>query len=266
MSKDIPVVILCGGRGTRLQEETELRPKPLVEIGGKPILWHIMKHYSAYGFKRFILCLGYKKEMIKDYFLNYHYRNSDLTLRLADSTPKGVTIHRKSSQVEDWEVTLADTGDEAMTGARIYRIQPYLKSDTFMLTYGDGVSNVDLDKLVKLHKKEGRIATLTAVRAPGRFGEITLNGHATARFEEKPAGTQNRINGGFFVADKKIFKYLNDNDGCIFEREPLERLSKENQLAAYPHDGFWQCMDTLRDVENLRELWNSGKAKWKTWD
>lgn len=250
------VVILCGGRGTRLGPATDVTPKPLVPIGGRPILWHIMAHYAAYGFRRFILCLGYRGEMIRDYFLNYYYHNNDFTLRLDGGVPR-VTPHLKD--VIDWEVTCADTGASAQTGARVRRIQPYLTSPYFLCTYGDGVSDVDLHALVRFHQAHGRIATVTGVHPPARFGELVLDGDVrVSEFAEKPhlgprAG-HGYVSGGFFVFNRDIFQYLDDGDDCVLERGPLERLAAEGELQVFKHQGFWQCMDTPADREMLDKL------------
>ncbi len=254
-------VILCGGMGTRLREETEFRPKPLVEIGGKPILWHIMKIYSHYGIKDFVLCLGYRGSMIKEYFLNYQLMNNDFTLRLhSHAEPQ---IHGSDLQ-EAWTITFADTGLEAMTGARVKRIQPYISEDHFMLTYGDGVSNLNITKLWEFHKQHGKIGTVTGVRPSSRYGELAVEGCLVKDFSEKPASGDGLISGGFFVFQRRFFDYLSDDDGCVLEREPLERLCRDGQLMSYPHPGFWHCMDTFRDFLALNDLWKRGAA-WKVW-
>lgn len=254
------VVLLAGGTGTRLSEETSLRPKPMVEIGGKPILWHIMKIYSSFGFNDFIVCLGYKGYMIKEYFINYFYHQSDLTINLKENK---INIH--SSKSEPWTITLVDTGLDTLTGGRIKRIESYIDNQTFMLTYGDGLSNVNLKKLYEFHKKSNKYATLTSVQPTGRFGALSLdeNDNVTS-FQEKPKGDGAWINGGFFVLEPEIFNYLKD-DFTIWEREPLENLAKEGQLNAYKHNGFWKPMDTLRDKQELEDMWNN-KAEWKLWD
>ncbi len=256
------VVILCGGLGTRLRGETEFRPKPLVEIGNKPILWHIMKIYSHYGFKDFILCLGYKGEMIKEYFLNYTFRNNDFTIKL-DVNNK-ILLHNKN--YEGWTVTLVDTGQNAQTGARIKRIEKYITEDLFMVTYGDGVANINIRHLVKFHKKHGKIGTVTGVHPSSRFGELVIKSNQVIEFSEKPQIREGFINGGFFVFNKKFFQYLKDDDNCYLEREPLEKLAKDGQLYAYLHHGFWQCMDTQRELEILQQLWSSEKCPWKVWE
>jgi glucose-1-phosphate cytidylyltransferase len=253
------VAILAGGLGTRLQEETTVRPKPMVEVGGRPILWHIMKMYYRFGFRDFVVALGYKGEMIKDYFLNYRARASNLTVSLADGT---VAVGDGSS--EDWTVELLDTGHETMTGGRVKRILEHVGRQTLMLTYGDGVANVDLAGLLAFHRAQGRLATVTAVRPPARFGGITLDGDAVARFEEKPQVGEGWINGGFFVLEPGVADYV-PGDQTVFEREPLERLARDHQLSAFRHDGFWQCMDTLRDVRLLESLWATGEAPWRVW-
>jgi glucose-1-phosphate cytidylyltransferase len=255
------VVILCGGLGTRLSEETQVRPKPMVEIGGKPILWHIMKIYSHFGFNDFTLCLGYKGYIIKEYFANYYLHQSDVTFDIANNSMK---IHQNYS--EPWKVTLVDTGDSTMTGGRVKRVIPYLENKTFMLTYGDGLGNVDIQSLLQFHKKNGRQATVTSVQPVGRFGAIDLDEKNQVRsFKEKPVGDGAWINGGFFVLEPEVLGYL-VGDQTVFEREPLEKLSKESQLVAFKHSGFWQPMDTLRDKTWLEELWQTGKAPWKIWE
>ncbi len=251
------VVILAGGLGTRLGEETAVRPKPMVEIGGQPILWHIMSQYARYGHKDFLIALGYKGEVIKDYFLNYYFRRSDLTVDLATGE---VQTHRTGR--EDWRVQLIDTGPDTMTGGRLKRLAPHLRDETFMLTYGDGVSDVDLDALVAFHRDHGRSATVTAVRPPARFGALDFLGEQVIRFEEKPQAGDGWINGGYFVFEPKVLSYL-DGDRTLLEREPMDRLTARGQLMAYWHDGFWQCMDTLRDVKYLERLWSEGDAPWR---
>jgi glucose-1-phosphate cytidylyltransferase len=251
------IVILCGGLGTRLSEETQLKPKPMVEIGGRPILWHIMKIYERFGFGDFVLALGYKGDSIKDYFLNYHARKSDLTIELASNS-----VTYKNPLVEGWTVTMADTGANTMTGGRLLRLSEIVKpSGTFLLTYGDGVSDVDLSRLLDFHKSHGRLATVTAVRPPVRFGELSISDGRVTSFEEKPQAREGWINGGFFVFEPAIFDYI-DGDGTMLERQPLERMAREGELMAYLHGGFWQCMDTLRDKHLLEELWGSGTAPW----
>ena len=253
------VVILAGGLGTRLLEETEVKPKPMVEIGGRPILWHILKHYAHHGFKEFLIALGYKGEVIKQYFLNYCSLNGDMTVSLAQGQ-----VERHGGVHDDWTVRLLDTGLETSTGGRLKRLEPWLKDGTFMVTYGDGVSNVDLQNLVKFHQSQGCVATVTAVRPPARFGGLIFDGDLVADFTEKPQVGEGWINGGFMVFEPAVFGYL-DNDSSILEREGLERLAKDRQLAAYKHDRFWQCMDTLRDKRLLERLWQEGQAPWKVW-
>jgi len=255
------VVILCGGLGTRLREETEFRPKPMVPIGNRPILWHIMKFYASFGFKEFVLCLGYKSEMIKEYFFNYQRHSSDVTLRLGD-TPE-ITYHTKHSE-EDWQVTLLDTGLTTQTGGRVRRALAHIPDDEFLLTYGDGVCNVPVPDLIKYHRAQGGIATLTAVRPSGRFGELTLNEGAVTSFREKPDTETGYVNGGFFVLNKKIGDYLT-GDTSIFEFDALPKVAAAGKLHAYRHDDFWQCMDNLREMEMLNKLWADGKAPWKVW-
>ena len=256
------VVILCGGMGTRLREETEYRPKPLVEIGGRPVLWHIMKIYSHCGFNDFILCLGYKGAMIKEYFLNYRLMNSDFTLRL--DSGREPEFHRPL-QNDQWTITFADTGADAMTGARVKRIERYITGDYFMLTYGDGVADLDICRLWEFHLAHGKIGTVTGVHPLSRYGELSLQGTLVNEFNEKPLDQAGFISGGFFVFHRRFFDYLTDDDGCTLEREPLEALTREGQLAGYLHHGFWHCMDTYRDFTRLNELWKMG-APWKVWE
>lgn len=255
------VVILCGGLGTRLREETEFRPKPMVPVGERPVLWHIMKTYAHHGHKDFVLCLGYKGEAIKDYFRNYQWNTSDVTLRLG-AKPQ-IKYHTQHSE-EDWTVTMIDTGQNTMTGGRIKRVLPYIKDDTFLLTYGDGVTDSDINASIKFHRKQGKLLTMTAVQPPGRFGDLEIKDGKVTAFKEKPERQSGFINGGFFVADRRIGKYLTD-DTCVFENEPLDKLAAEKQIVAYQHPGFWQCMDTYREQQLLTGLWNSGKAPWKVW-
>lgn len=258
----IKVVILCGGRGSRLKEETEIRPKPLIEIGEWPILWHIMKLYAYYGFKDFILCLGYKGEMIKEYFLNYEAMSDDFTVHLGRRIP--VEFHSDHLE-KDWNITLVDTGMQAQTGARIKRIEKYIDSDTFMVTYGDGVGNINIKELLKHHKACGKIGTITGVHPSSRFGVLVTEGKDVVEFSEKPQVREGFINGGFFVFHKKFFGYLKEGDNCYLERAPLEKLAKANQLAFFRHEGFWQCMDTQRELDILNDLWKREKAPWKVW-
>lgn len=251
-------VILCGGLGTRLSEETQLRPKPMVEIGGRPILWHIMKTYERYGFRDFTLALGYRGEVVKDYFLNYHARQSDLTVQL-----KSGLVKYSNPTAEDWCVSLIDTGANTMTGGRLLRLKPHLQSGgTFMLTYGDGVSDVNIEALLAFHRAHGRMATVTAVRPPVRFGELSLDKGRVTRFQEKRQAGEGWINGGFFILEPGVFDFIH-GDATLFEREPLEQLAEKGELMAYQHPGYWQCMDTLRDKQALEELWASGNAPWR---
>jgi glucose-1-phosphate cytidylyltransferase len=252
-------VILAGGYGTRLSEETLLRPKPMVEIGGMPILWHIMKHYSHYGVNEFIICLGYKGYMIKEYFANYFLHNSDVTFDLAKNQTE---IH--GHQSENWRVTLIDTGVDTMTGGRIKRIAKYIGNETFCMTYGDGLSNVNITDLLKFHNAHGLKASVTAVRPPGRFGAMTMEADRVLRFEEKPAGDGSYINGGFFVLSPEVFNYI-DGDQTVWEQQPMRRLVEEKSLAAYQHNDFWQPMDTLREKNHLEHLWATGEAPWRVW-
>jgi glucose-1-phosphate cytidylyltransferase len=253
-------VILAGGLGTRLSEETGTRPKPMVEVGGKPILWHIMKIYGAHGVNEFVICLGYKGYLIKEYFSNYYLHTSDVTFDLADNTQ---TIHRGGA--EKWKVTLVDTGDSTLTGGRVKRIHPYVKDDeAFCLTYGDGVGNVNVSELLALHRKEKRLATVTATQPPGRFGALWLEGNRVNGFREKPNGDGSWINGGYFVCSPKVLDYI-EGDQTTWEREPLERLAAEGQLSVHRHDGFWQPMDTLHDKNLLEQLWQGNKAPWRVW-
>ena len=253
------VVILAGGLGTRLSEETQIKPKPMVEIGGMPILWHIMKIYSHYGFNEFIICCGYKGYVIKEYFANYFIHNSDVTIDLLDNS---IEFHKKRS--EPWKVTLVDTGSETMTGGRLKRISKYLTDDNFCLTYGDGLSNVNIKKLVDFHHTHGKTATVTAVLPPGRFGALKINNETVTNFEEKPSGDGMLINGGFFVFSKGVLDLI-DSDDCILERSPLMSLAQNNDLKAYKHNDFWHPMDTLRDRNYLNNLWEKSSAPWKVW-
>ena len=253
------VAILAGGKGSRLAEETEVKPKPMIEIGGHPILWHIMKHYSHYGYDQFIIALGYKGDVIKRYMVDYCSLSSNLTVDLRQAH---VTVH--DSERPNWTVDLVDTGLETLTGGRIKRLAPYLGDTTFMLTWGDGVSDVDLDRLVRFHRSHGKLATLTAVRPPARYGRLTLDGDHVELFEEKPQLGEGWINGAFFVLEPGIFDYI-EGDDTQWEHEPLERLAADGQLMAYRHESFWQCMDTLREKHLLEVMWESGRAPWKTW-
>jgi glucose-1-phosphate cytidylyltransferase len=253
-------VILAGGLGTRLSEETSVKPKPMIEIGGKPILWHIMKIYSSYGINEFIICLGYKGYVIKEYFVNYFLHMSDITIDIKNNTTK---IH--DNYAEPWTVTLIETGETSMTGGRIKRVSSYLADDEdFCLTYGDGVSNVDINKVIEQHRAQRNLVTLTAIRPPARFGAIHVENNKILSFQEKPFGGSGWANGGFFVLSPKVTDYI-DNDSTIWEREPLEQLAQENQIGAYQHEDFWHAMDTLRDKNYLEEMWATGKAPWKLW-
>lgn len=253
-------VILAGGLGTRISEETGTRPKPMVEIGSKPILWHILKHYSHYGVQEFIICCGYKGYVIKEYFANYFLHSSDVTIDMSENS---MAVHQRNA--EPWKVTLVDTGDATLTGGRLARVRNYIGDQTFSLTYGDGVSNVELDALVNFHKEGGKLATVTAVQPPGRFGMLDLDGDGMVKgFQEKPEGDGGWINGGFFILEPGIFSYL-DGDETIWEQTPLKQLAASGQLQAYKHHGFWQPMDTLRDRHLLEDLWGAGRAPWKVW-
>jgi glucose-1-phosphate cytidylyltransferase len=256
----VKVVILAGGLGTRLAEETEIRPKPMIEIGGRPILWHIMKHYAYYGFKEFFIALGYKGDVIKHYFMDYYSLNGSMTINLSNGRVK-----RYKKECDDWIINLMDTGQETYTGGRVKRLEPWLKDDTFMVTYGDGVSNIDLKDLLRFHRAQGRIATVSAVRPPARFGGLIFNGDLVVKFTEKPQIGEGWINGGFLVFEPAIFKYL-EGDKSSLEADAMERVAVDNQLVAYKHDRFWQCMDTLRDKNLLERLWQDKKAPWKVWE
>ena len=254
------VLLLAGGLGTRLAEETGLRPKPMVEVGGKPVLWHIMKMYSYYGINDFIICCGYKGYIIKEYFANYFLHMSDVTFDMANND---MTVHNK--RVESWNVTLVDTGDHTMTGGRLLRVKDYLKDEPcFCFTYGDGVGDIDIAKSIKFHSKHGKKATLTATYSPGRFGAIDINNGFVNSFQEKPKGDGGKINGGFFVLNSSVFEFI-ENDKTFWEKEPLMKLADEGELMAFEHEGFWQPMDTLRDKIHLEELWDLGNAPWKIW-
>lgn len=255
------VVILAGGLGTRISEETALRPKPMVEIGGMPIIWHIMKLYSYFGFNDFVICCGYKGYYIKEYFANYFLHQADVTIDLSENS---ISVHK--SNAEPWKITLVDTGINTMTGGRIKRIQPFVSEEPFMLTYGDGISDVNIHALVDFHKKSGKYATLTAVQPSGKFGAIDLNKSGEVlSFHEKPKGDSAWINGGFFLLEPQIFDYITEGDNTIWERSPLEKLTRDNQLNAFKHTGFWKPMDTLRDKVELEESWASKEAPWKIW-
>jgi len=256
------VVILAGGRGTRISEESTLKPKPMIEIGERPILWHIMKYYSSYGYNDFIICCGYKGHMIKEYFADYYLHNADVTFDFADDGK--MTVH--NHEAEPWKVTLVDTGLNTQTGARIKRVQKYIGNETFMLTYGDGVSDVDIDKLVEFHKAHGKIGTMTAIQPGGRFGVLGIDEQMNiTSFMEKSKEDGGWINGGFMVLEPQVFDYINETENEAFEREPLENLAADGELIAFKHDKFWHCMDTMRDRIVLEELWDKDKAPWKRW-
>jgi glucose-1-phosphate cytidylyltransferase len=263
MDSKVTVVILCGGLGARLREETEFRPKPMVKIGNQPILWHIMKLYSYFGFHRFVLCLGYKGDMIKEYFYNYELMNNDVTITLGSN--KKFKIHGFHDEC-GWEVTLSHTGDNAFKGARLKRVEKYVDTELFMVTYGDGIANVNLHQLLQFHRAHGKLATLTGVRPKFlRFGELDIREEQVIRFTEKPRYSGNYINGGFYVFNRAIFDYLEDRDECDLETDTLEKISEQGELMVYKHDDFWACMDTIRDVDYLNELWNTHHAEWKIW-
>lgn len=253
------VIIFCGGLGTRLREETEFRPKPMVEIGGYPILWHIMNIYSSHQFNDFVLALGYKGESIKEYFLNYFHHSSDLKVNLKTGE---VDVVNKFGR--DWTVELVDTGIKSMTGGRLLRLKGHVENQTFMVTYGDGISNVNIKELLAFHRSHGKLATVSAVRPSARFGEIIIDNGLVKMFKEKPQTGEGWINGGFFVFEPGVFDYL-EGDDTVFEAEPMERLAADGQLMAYKHEGFWQCMDTVRDRDAIVKMWDSGNAPWKTW-
>jgi len=252
-------VILAGGLGTRISEETSVRPKPMVEIGGKPVLWHIMKAYSAHGIYDFVICCGYKGYVIKEYFANYFLHMSDVTF---DMQHNKMEVHQRFA--EPWKVTLVDTGEQTMTGGRLKRVRKYLSNDDFCFTYGDGVSDVNITESIRFHKEQQTLATLTAVQPAGRFGALKMDSRRVCGFQEKPHGDGGWINGGFFVLSPKVIDLI-EGDNTVWEREPMERLARDGQLSAYVHRGFWQPMDTLRDKSHLEELWQSGKAPWKAW-
>jgi glucose-1-phosphate cytidylyltransferase len=252
-------VILAGGLGTRISEETHLKPKPMIEIGGRPILWHVLKCYSAHGINDFVICAGYKGYVIKEYFANYFLHMSDVTFDMKENR---MEVHQRRS--EPWRVTIVDTGDATMTGGRLKRVREYLGDEPFCFTYGDGVGDVNITESIAFHQREGRKATLTGVQPPGRFGALDIAGHQVKSFQEKPDGDGNWINGGFFVLDPSVIDLVTD-DKTIWERQPLESLAQSDQLSIYKHHGFWQPMDTLRDKQHLEDLWASGKAPWKTW-
>lgn len=263
MVEKMKVIILCGGKGTRLREETEFRPKPMVEIGNKPILWHIMKIYAYYGFKEFVICLGYKGNMIKEYFLNYEMMNNDFTINLGGT--KNIQIHGNHKE-NDWTVTLANTGEEAQTGARVKKVEKYIDTDSFMMTYGDGLADINIKELINFHNSHGKIGTMTAVHPPSRFGELTIKDDQVIEFTEKPQTKEGLINGGFFVFKKEFFNYLNEADNCILEQKPLEKLAADGELMIYNNNKFWQCVDTYRELEMLNEMWRNGNSPWKSYD
>ena len=259
MEKNIPVVILCGGQGTRLQEETAYKPKPLVEIGGRPVLWHIMQHYARYGFQEFYLALGYKGEMIKKYFLDFYALNQNFSVSLENGQVRTI----QENGVESWQVHLIDTGQSTMTGGRLKKLAPLIGERTFLMTYGDGVSNVNLEKLLTFHREQQALVTLTAVRPPARFGAIEFDGHRIRHFKEKSTIHEGWINGGFFVLQSEALNYIKED--VMWEHAPMEQLAEKGELYAYKHEGFWQCMDTARDLKYLEDVWQTGKAPWKTW-
>lgn len=256
------VVILCGGLGTRLREESEFRPKPMVNIGERPILWHIMKIFAHYGFNEFVLALGYKGEMIKNYFCHYEVMNNDVTIELGN--PERICIHHSHDEA-GWKITLADTGEKTLKGARLKKVEKYVSSDMVIVTYGDGLANVNIKKLLEFHLKHGKLATVTGISPAARFGELKVKGNSVRAFHEKPESGSGLINGGFFVFKREIFDYLRPDDDCDLERGPLEELAREGQLMVYKHKGFWACMDTMRDMEYLNGLWNDDRAVWKVW-
>jgi glucose-1-phosphate cytidylyltransferase len=262
MKQVMQAVILCGGAGTRLREETEFRPKPMVNIGSHPILWHIMKYFSQFGIKDFVLALGYKGEMIKNYFCHYEIMNNDVTIELGQQ--ESMRIHYTHDEA-GWKITLADTGEKALKGARLKRVERYITGDTFMMTYGDGIADVDIHELLAFHRSHGKTATVTGINPTARFGELKIEGDLVETFSEKPQSGESFINGGFFVFNRKIFDYLSTDDSCDLEIGPLERIAQEKQLMVYKHRGFWACMDTMRDMEYLNKIWNDGKAGWKIW-
>ena len=261
--QDVQTVILCGGLGTRLREETEFRPKPMVEIAGRPILWHIMKYYAHYGYRDFILAVGYRGDMIRDYFLNYKVRNNDFTVDLETGA---VDIHPRNGVAEPWRVTIVETGWETMTGSRLKQVGRYIRSDDFMLTYGDGLSDIPLPELVAFHRNHGRVGTVSGVLAPSRFGELTLDGNRVVAFSEKPRETSRFVCGGFFVFKKAFLEMLDDDPACVLEKEPLEQLAESGQLMVYLHEGYWHSMDTYRDYLHLNQAWKRGERPWAVWE
>ena len=257
------VVILCGGMGTRLREETEYKPKPMVEVGEKPILWHIMKIYAHSGIKDFVLSLGYKGEMINEYFYNYDILSNDFTIELGKK--KNIEIHSNHAE-KDWRITLADTGDKTLKGARLKRVQKYINDKQFMMTYGDGIANVDIKNLLEFHRHHGKLATVTGINPASRFGELKIEGNQVKSFSEKPKNGGGLINGGFFVFNRDVFNYVSADEDCDLEIGPLENIAADGQLMVYKHTGFWACMDTIRDMEYLNKLWRKDKADWKVWN
>jgi glucose-1-phosphate cytidylyltransferase len=255
-------VILCGGTGTRLKEETEFRPKPMVHVGNRPVLWHIMKTYAYFGYTDFVLALGYKGEMIKNYFCHYELMNNDVTIELGK--PEKIQIHQKHNE-SGWKVTLADTGEKALKGARLKKVERYINEDTFMMTYGDGLANVNINELLNFHHGHGKLATVTGINPASRFGELKIKGNRVDSFSEKPKDSNGLVNGGFFVFSKKIFDYLSEDNNCDLEIGQLEKIASEGQLMVYRHAGFWACMDTIRDMEYLNKLWDENNAEWKLW-
>lgn len=261
--EELPVVILCGGQGTRLREETEVRPKPMVEIGGMPILWHIMKIYGVHAIERFVLCLGYKGWVIKQYFLRHHEMMRDFTITM--NRPESPEFHNNKDE-ESWRITCAETGELSGTGARLWRVRDYIDTDTFLFTYGDAVSDIDVGKLVDYHHEKGCVATVTGVHPTSRYGELEVEDGIALEFNEKPTVAQGRVSGGFFVFDRKVFDYLNDDPSLLLEFEPLQALARDRQLAVYPHDGYWHSMDTYRDYLHLNKTWSGGEPPWKIWN
>jgi len=263
LEKETPVIILCGGLGTRLREETEYKPKPMIEIGGKPIIWHIMKIYSYYGFNNFILALGYKGTIIKDYFLNYKFYNSDFSIELGSNK---ISLHAENGVDErNWRVTLVDTGDQAMTGARIKKCSDFIHTENFSVTYGDGISNVNLINEFKFHIEHDKLVTMLGVNPFSRFGEMVIKSNKVVKFREKPQTKRGYVNGGFFFMKKEFLDYLEDNDVCVLETTPLEKATADNQVHVYKHNGFWQCMDTYRDYLHLNNMWNNNDRPWTVW-
>lgn len=256
------VIILCGGLGTRLREETEFRPKPMVKIGNRPILWHILKIYAHFGHTDFVFALGYKGDMIKNYFCHYELMNNDVTIELGK--PESLCIHQCHDEA-GWRITLADTGEKTLKGGRLKKIAKYVGEETFMVTYGDGLADIDIDALLEFHRAHGKVATVTGINPASRFGELKVRGDKVESFVEKPKTMQGQVNGGFFVFNREIFDYLSDSDDCDFEFGPLEEVARDGELMVYRHQGFWACMDTLRDMEYLNKLWTEGRAKWKIW-